>query len=32
MLAAPGAFSPAAARKGLSFSFDFAAKPQNQTK
>jgi hypothetical protein len=25
------AFSPAAARKGLSFSFDVAAKPQHQT-
>jgi hypothetical protein len=26
------ALSPAAARKELSFSFDFAASPQNQTK
>jgi hypothetical protein len=25
------AFSPPAARKNLSFSFDFAASPQNQT-
>jgi hypothetical protein len=31
MLAASGAFSPAAAWKELSFSFDVAAKPPHQT-